>query len=158
MRSYNIYSRYILTGTSATKCPWFVAYHSVLKYKDRLYSISSSKCSLYLRTEWYLFFSWLDRGCYGGNVRRGCVKKPDAIRLCSEMESSNCRRRCRRRSWAVLTEQTLSFSCARTCAHVPTLLAPLYKFAAQVKKELDAVMSNSFGFGGTNVSLLFSRV
>ncbi|CAN0483321.1 unnamed protein product, partial [Scytosiphon promiscuus] len=46
----------------------------------------------------------------------------------------------------------------RTGAHVPTLLAPLYKFAAQVKKELDAVMSNSFGFGGTNVSLLFSRV
>ncbi|CAM9713806.1 unnamed protein product, partial [Choristocarpus tenellus] len=27
-----------------------------------------------------------------------------------------------------------------------------------VKVELDAAISNSFGFGGTNVSLLFSRV
>lgn len=31
-------------------------------------------------------------------------------------------------------------------------------FSTQVRAQLDAVMSNSFGFGGTNVSLLFSRV
>lgn len=97
-----------------------------------------------------------DDFCRSKRVNRDCAEKPGTVRFCSETAKSH--HRGRRRSWTVLTEHSSSPSCAHLHARHDLAFAPLAYVEAQMKRKLDAVISNSFGFGGTNVSLVFSRV